>query len=594
VTDRRVSRRAIAKGVVGFGALAAASQFLEACRTRQYGSAIRQGVSDAELTRGTFAEQWLKVAALSKSPSTAQALGFSVLAAAWFRKRPADLIQELRSLGVDVLIGGPLGPIVAVGHTSVTQMLNSPDKLGVSRYEKEMKFLLERYILCDADYKQSHDYEKAIQAKMLGTSDRDLLRGLVGGQILPEIQKELSGKKEVNVVTDVIRKVAVRSCGLYLGVPADLKLSLDPVLVLDCLINYPELKGPMDFSMDEETIYRWASINFQNLFLNLTGDPVVQREGRKYGLQLMAYISKVVDARQKELSINPASAKETMLDRLIKLKQSNKESKFFSSNSIYNDIPVFFKKRNGATASTCQLQPARNDQFVSTSSMFDPESWRIVASLAGAYTGAIATVEEAFTNIVFVLLSNKSNGAYAAAKAAAGADAKSQDFDGLVAICREALRFKPQAEILPRSVTRSSAFEGQTLTYEADAQGNKRIVAKKWDNPVNVGPGALALLSTYGASQDVNTDATLASFDPKRSSEDYFLEFGNTSATFPGGEQSHQCLGKTMALVELAESLGMFLRLGKDHTLVDKEIVFQKDFDGLASPFPAQLKVKIG
>jgi cytochrome P450 len=604
-------RRIMLGGALSAASLALVDSLLAGCRSRSFknGESGLTGVgADDPVLKEPFLKQWHEEYGLGvRGPALANARMWLILK--WLKYRPQDMFKELRTAGVKTLYinqGSSMDPLgvnalaLVVDHTTVLNVLDRPDLFFVEHYRQEMSIYTRHFILCETNG-ALHDAEKNILKKVLREDDfkvSDLLSNALKPKDLPAVQSSiveeakklcepLQGKAEFDVVQDVARWLPVKVVSKYFGVPSDpVGATPGSVGVLTVVSDRNDLttlsvtlqagQTAVDFVASERDMYTWVADSFRSLFLNLGKNVEIRNEGQKSGARLGFYITKVLQ-KYRNIRENGGSLGDSVLERFVVLQDPNNTKDYFGGPEA-----GFF--RDDLLSPRPNFQPSQLQRTVRIQSQNTlPEDVRIVANMCGMIAGAIVTVEEALTNVMFVL-TEPANKKWL--DLAADAAKKDDYFPTLFAIYQEALRLKPQAELVPRTVGSNPA---PSLEVLGELDGSGAAVSSN----VQIMPGTLLLAATSSAARD---NSTLSGFtnpeefdiDPKNRPKEIYLQFG---------WGRHECLGKHLAPLQIVEGMRAMLLLGTLSRANGDGIQFGtnekvKDRPG-DSPYPESFKLKI-
>jgi cytochrome P450 len=419
-------------------------------------------------------------------------------------------------------------------------------------YRPEMTNLTRHYILCDDDIKR-HDAEKAYQhLHGIKASDAGLVANICRTAADELVAKAMAkGGDTIDIVQDVARWIPMKVVNSYFGVPCgdaapEFQLENSAVPLFQGL-SYQK-GGVHHIKVSEETMYMWIANGFRSLFLNVGKDPELRDAGRRSGAQLMYYLY---------LNVRAAANKplqETMLSRLAhKMKDPSN--------------PYLLGTKSGNTKVLDQLKPiAKLEDDGAENALFglctDVVAYRTAAQLAGSVAGAGVTIEEAIARVFNVLLSPSNKEHLDACIAIAKSGGNFRDYySKLFPYYNEALRFQPQAELLPRTVAKKAKaklFARKGLTPKPGFTTNEEV---------EIPGGTLTLTCIYAAMHDKTVVESPEVFKIGRPGNQY-LHFGwshpgnddhepkyEGQAGRPVSSQGNACLGRFIAPVEIIEAM---------------------------------------
>lgn len=630
-----VSRRGVLNLGISAGLAVMLDSILAGCKTRGFNAASkgsaasptfdRENMAQAMLT-GSFMERWNDIGAPGfedRYPSVKLKVHAQILKAVEFehdldvikgdklqsalrtflilfrtRANPLALQEELMKEGVDVVYPGGKGVCMVLSHKLVTDVvlnpsspLNNvqenvlqPDGSTASRrsllfqlgaYRPEMSNLTRHYMLCDDDIAR-HDAEKAYQhehgikatdAKLVADICRDAANELVSRAMA-------RGGNTIDIVQDVARWIPMKVVNSYFGLPCgdnapEFQLENNAIPLFQ-EISYDKA-GVRYIKVTEEIMYMWIANGFRSLFLNVGKDPVLRDAGRRSGAQLMYYIYMNVIRES-----NAKVGKETMLSRLAQKMKDPTNPFVQGANSTNRKL----------------LDELRPIQKLADDGAENPlyglctnvAAYRTAAQLAGSVAGAGVTIEEAIARVFNVLLrpENKTHLDACIAISKAGADFRTY-YSQLFPYYNEALRFEPQAELLPRTVAKKA---------KASLPVRKALTPEGFvsDKNVEIPGGTLTLTCLYAAMHDASVVSNPRQFVLGRPGNHY-LHFGwshpsnddhepkhEGNPTRPVSSQGNACLGRFIAPVEIVEAMrAVFEQAGPGMSYADDaKLAFQK------------------
>jgi cytochrome P450 len=562
------------------------------------------------------------------------------------RTNPIGLQKELMRAGVDVVHPGGVGVAMLLSHKLVTEVALNPNNVvkgtGTSgrllftlgAYRPQMSDLTRHYMLCDDDVARHNDEKKYQHQHAVKPEDARIVAEICHTAAVDLVNTALDANEGkgrpgvVDIVSDVARWIPMKVVNSYFGLPCGADAPPIKMATAEEKALYAGLlNGSDELQVSEDLMYRWIANGFRNLFLNLSRDPTVSGPGNLAGAQLVYYIYRNVRATPKS-----GSSKDTMLARLVS-KMTDKDNPMLTGVNAKQGSPDHLVPLLKVTTKAgVELELA--------TMMTDIAAYRTSAQIAGSVAGAGVTIEEAIARVFEVLLS-PDEGAFTPSVHLKECIkiAKEKSFEDAVPLLLpyfyEALRFKPQAELVPRVV---GLDESDKVAHNAIVSAVKALTEGSTStNPfassvqVELQGGTLALACLYAAMHDskvVSAPEPPEVFSPLRPRKHY-LHFGwshpgNTDLEAKSFDKSsssgNACLGRYMAPMEVVAAMwAVFNRVGSSIALVapagTPALVFQKapplptdvpTFDlkdyvfnpgdeaerkAGASPFPARLEV---
>jgi len=424
-------------------------------------------------------------------------------------------------------------------------------------YRPEMTNLTRHYMLCDDDIGR-HNLEKAYQQKHgIKASDAGLVAQICKSAADSLVAAALArrGDGTLDVVTDLARWIPMKVVNSYFGVPCGEsapEIQLDK-LAVPLFKGLTIVRGDVHFlKVSEEMMYIWIANGFRSLFLNVGKDVELRDAGRDAGAQLMYYIYLNVIREESQ------PLKETVLSRLAHMMKD-------PDNDYLRGV------KSGNKKVLDQLMPIARHEGDGAANKLEPlctnvVAYRTAAQLAGAVVGAGVTIEEAIVRVFNVLLANGNKQHLDACIAIAKAGGDFGEYYGkLSPYYNEALRFQPQAEILPRTVAKkakATLSSVKSLLAKPGASGpftkNQKVVIEG---------GTLTLTCIYAAMHDSRVVKDPATFRINRPGSNY-LHFGWSQGSNddhepryegqegrPVSSKGNACLGRFIAPVEIVEAM---------------------------------------
>jgi cytochrome P450 len=486
------------------------------------------------------------------------------LISTWLATRPYDMLQELLDQPADTMpIFKPaFGPVIVMRHAHVRRCLERTDLFTVDPYAGEMARA--------TDDKAKNPF--AFSHFMLGT-DRDdlyrlddvLLRRVVSRQDEPALaalvrdeaerwtsEAAASSRPEMDVVTTIAKFVPLRVVKDYLGVPFHPEGEASQI---------PGLRGGDRFAISRRLhevfsftrigeglvptaadLFMWIKDAFRNTFNNFDQTRPSFRDFRERGLiateYLTAYIHELIAAHKGRIQ-RGEPVPDTMLTRLVRLqlRASGDEGPLLEQEcAAMLGIPVPV----GEVAKRLSDSMIRSNVF-------------------GTVVGAVVNPQEATARLTDSMLRLK-DGEYEvlneshydrAVRMARTEEADPEYPRSLQVLARyalEALRLRPQGEVLLRTCVEDNAELGGTLIRKGTPVFAAFAAAMR--DPAFV-PRPLAF--------DVERDDRPVDYlgDRERA-----LEAPQSQLYLQHGFGRHKCLGRYASELTMRESLRALLRLG--------------------------------
>jgi cytochrome P450 len=601
------------------------SQLLQACQSRGFNNASTR--STADLLKGDFMEVWDRLGKEESGQSLASLRQRLILE--WLQAKPQAMFASARKANVKALsvsAGSGINFMTTTGslfentiywdysvkdfgiifdYEQVTQALLVPDVLQVRHLQKEMAFVTGRFVLCDDGV--THKRDKDMLWEVVKPSDVTLISEVArkNAEQLAATRIDVNGKPGIDAVRNLARLLPIRMVSDYLGVPSGDK-ALEVKLTAaekELLQTKQDTFKPLEWDpagARDDDMYQWIARSFRNLFINLTADSEIRKAGRIAGMRLAFYISRVVDDRRKRIKQGDPEPT-NMLDRLVWLQANGKYTEIFTEK-VVSPERAWSKGAVGLTSATEECFTSdyfsRDGEFYREQSteftgmgmncLVPEANRRIVANIAGAVAGAGVTVEEAMANTIDILTDaefGKSFGVPQNANlellAAAATAAKSSDATReLMAFYKEAMRFAPQAEIVGRHLSQAFSFTDPSrgkVEFKKDALVLVGLSSAMRDSKVTLRDkdGKVGKTLTIADADLFKPDPDFGDTRPSA----YYLEMGYGP---------HECLGKYLAPIQIAEGLRALLLQGK----IVRAGKYQRS-DGNRGPYADSLPLNI-
>lgn len=466
--------------------------------------------------------QGLKVQALRQGRAVATVIGF------FLKFKAFEMLAEVRKAGT--LFQPAFGPVLVVEGEAVRDVFRRDQEFTVDPYGVEMKKVMspaynggfDTFIL-STDNDPLYEPDKRLLTAVCTREDAQLITTLVHEDCQLRVGAAVTaatlaaGRPTIDVVQALARYVPVTLGHRYLGVPVAAQpgtFELTP----EMLKYYgTAIEGQAETALgktdgvipDEAVMYGWIKAAFQHFFNNVQKDPVVQAQGLRACRLLLAYLLREV-ATQRKRVIDGLPVEDTMLTRLVRFQL-------------------------GQSTPTAKRPFDLDPRLVS--------DLRIAENVMGTIVGAVAGQEESTCRVVDALIRLK-EGEYPApttpgVKAGTFAEAAQMARNVLSGTsvkesratlhqyCLEALRLRPQGEVL----LRRCAKDGARIA------GGRPMAA-----------GTLIFASHGSAMKDVPDPDSFVLDRPR----EHYLQYGWSR---------HACLGQHVSPVIIVESLIALLGL---------------------------------
>lgn len=466
--------------------------------------------------------QGIKVQALRQGRAVATVIGF------FLKFKAFEMLEEVRKAGK--LFQPAFGPVLVVEGGAVRDVFRRDQEFTVDPYGVEMKKVMspaynggfDTFIL-STDNDPLYEPDKRLLTAVCTREDAQLITALVHEECMRRVGTAVAaarlagGRPTIDVVQSLARYVPVTLGHRYLGVPVAAQpgtFDLTP----EMLKYYgTAIEGQAETALsrtdgvipDEAVMYGWIKAAFQHFFNNVQKDPTVQAQGLRACRQLLAYLLREVGIQRKRI-IDGLPVEDTMLTRLVRFQ-------------LGKSTPTAKRPFDLDPRLVCDL--------------------RIAENVMGTIVGAVAGQEESTCRVVDALIRLK-EGEYpapatAGARAGSFADAAQMArniLDGtsvkesratLHKYCLEALRLRPQGEVLLRRCAKDGARIAEGRPMDA---------------------GTLIFASHGSAMKDVPDPDSFVLDRPR----EHYLQYGWSR---------HTCLGQHVSPVIIVESLLALLAL---------------------------------
>jgi cytochrome P450 len=465
--------------------------------------------------------QSLKLKALRQGRAVGAVIGF------FLKFKPFQALEEIRRQGA--VFQPPFGPVLVVGGAAVRDVLERDQEFTVDPYGVEMmKVMSPAYnggfntFILSTDDTARYEPDKRLLTAVCNRDDADAITQLIHEDAVRRVNAAVAAAREngsstIDVVPAVARYVPVTLGHKYLGVPVmpqpgSFELSPEMLTYYGTPIDdQPDtaLKAGDGVIPDEQQMYLWIKAAFQHFFNNVQKDPAVQVRGTRACRQLLSYLLREISIQRQRLT-EGQPVNDTMLTRLVRFQMG---------------------RSSPAVARPADLDP----RLVS--------DLRIAEHVMGTIVGAVAGQEEATCRVIDSLIRLKEGeyrttgpagyryGNFAEAKRLArnvlrGKDVKESRTD-LHKYFREALRLRPQGEVLLRKCARDGA----------QIAGGRPLAA-----------GTLVFASHGSAMRDVPEPDAFILDRPR----EHYLHYG---------WNRHTCLGQHVSAVVIVETMVALLGL---------------------------------
>jgi cytochrome P450 len=395
--------------------------------------------------------QSLKLKALRQGRAVGAVIGF------FLKFKPFPMLEEIRRQGP--VFQPPFGPVLVVGGAAVRDVLERDQEFTVDPYGVEMmKVMSPAYnggfntFILSTDDTARYEPDKRLLTAVCNRDDADAITRLIHEDAVRRVNAAVAtarenGSSTIDVVPAVARYVPVTLGHKYLGVPVmphpgSFELSPEMLTYYGTAVDdQPDtaLKAGDGVIPDEQQMYLWIKAAFQHFFNNVQKDPAVQVRGTRACRQLLSHLLREIDIQRQRLT-EGQPVDDTMLTRLVRFQM-------------------------GRSSPTVARPPDLDPRLVS--------DLRIAEHVMGTIVGAVAGQEEATCRVIDSLIRLK-DGEYRttgpagyrygnfveatrlARNVLSGTDVKESRAE-LHKYFREALRLRPQGEVLLRKCARDGA-----------------------------------------------------------------------------------------------------------------------------------------
>jgi cytochrome P450 len=482
----------------------------------------------------------------------------------WLTAAPLNMLQELLDQPADVMpIFQPaVGPAVVARHEHVMTCLSRPDLFTVAPYAAEMARATDdktknpqafSHFLLGTDDDALYRLDDVILRRVVAPTDTSVLTALGRSEVECWAQTATdSGADEVDVVPTIARSVPMRIVGDYLGVPAQERhepsvlpglRAGDPFpLDIDLERVYTFTKIHEGLVPTTDDLFTWVKDAFRNIFNNFNPRSPQFADFRERGLIATEYLTAYLHAlitHYKGLLRQDQPVPDTMLTRLLRLQL---QAGGVGGESLAEEVAA----QLGAPLGDGELERRLSDSMIRS-------------NVFGVVTGAVVNPQEATSRVADSILRLK-DGQYAvrdgsgydeavrAARLDEGDPGYEEGLQRLRRYALEALRFRPQGEVLLRLCAKDNTELGG--------------VPVRRGTPVFVG--------FAGAQRDPAAVEDPLCFDVFRDEQLVpYLPDGERAREAPQsrvylqhGYGRHKCLGRYASEICLTESLRALLRLG--------------------------------
>ena len=459
--------------------------------------------------------QSLKLKALRQGRAVGAVIGF------FLKFKPFPMLEEIRRQGP--VFQPPFGPVLVVGGAAVRDVLERDQEFTVDPYGVEMmKVMSPAYnggfntFILSTDDTARYEPDKRLLTAVCNRDDADTITQLIHEDAVRRVNAGVAtarenGSSTLDVVPAVARYVPVTLGHKYLGVPVmpqagSFELSPEMLTYYGTAVDdQPDtaLKAGDGVIPDEQQMYLWIKAAFQHFFNNVQKDPAVQVRGTRACRQLLSHLLREIGIQRQRLT-EGLPVDDTMLTRLVRFQM-------------------------GRSSPTVARPPDLDPRLVS--------DLRIAEHVMGTIVGAVAGQEEATCRVIDSLIRLKDGeyrttgpagyryGNFAEATRLArnvlsGTDVKESRAE-LHKYFREALRLRPQGEVLLRKCARDGA----------QIAGGRPLAA-----------GTLVFASHGSAMRDVPEPDAFILDRPR----EHYLHYG---------WNRHTCLGQHVSAVVIVETM---------------------------------------
>jgi cytochrome P450 len=481
----------------------------------------------------------------------------------WLATQPYAMFEELLAQPRDSMpIFKPaVGPVIVMRHAEVIRCLERTDLFTVDPYAAEMARATDdktkdpdaySHFMLGTDHDDLYRLDDVILRRVVSRTDMDTLSHLARDEAERWTRRaQAEGTGEIDVVPTIAKFVPLRIVGDYLGVHY-YESGAPSVL--------PGLRGGDRFPLDEnlqkvftftritegivptaDDLFDWVKNAFRNIFNNFNTAYPKFAEFREQGIIATEYLSAYIFVLLQHYKIclqQGEAVPDTMLTRLLRMQ--------FELERDEGKLEAELATLLGDPLPQGELARRLSDSMIRS-------------NVFGTAVGAVVNPQEATARILDSMLClkegeyDKLNGSsYEQASCWAKVESDSPDYaeslEGLRKYALEALRLKPQGEVLLRMCIKDNDVLGGvhlskgTLIFAAYA-------AAMLDPEVIPNPAAF----------DVTRDERLM---PYLAGQERAREAPQSLIYLQHGYGRHKCLGRYASEITMQESLRAMLRLG--------------------------------
>jgi cytochrome P450 len=483
----------------------------------------------------------------------------------WLTSAPLAMLQEIldRPRSEMPFFKPPIGPAVIARHDHVITCLDRTDLFSVDPYAAEMARATDdktknpqafSHFLLGTDRDDLYRLDDVIQRGVMSRGDMDTLAGLCRQEAEHwTAQAKAPGKNEIDVVETLAKFAPLRIVADYIGVPfysAGEPSALTGLRGSDAFPFDENLLKVFTFTKISEGIvptadvlFGWIKDAFRNCFNNFNPAHPKFLHYRERGLiateYLAAYLHALIKTHKARL-LRGEAVPDTMLTRLVRLQVQVTQG---NGRVLEEECGALL----GAPVPEGELAKRLSDSMIRS-------------NVFGAAVGAVVNPQEATARIADSLLRLK-DGEYEALEGSSYEDATrlanlnqgdpgyAESLETLRKYALEALRLKPQGEILLRLCTKDNT--------ELDG-----VLLRK---------GTFVFVGYAGAMRDPSVVANPLAFNARRderlagylSGKERAREAPQSLLYLHHGYGRHKCLGRYASELTMREGLRALLRLGR-------------------------------
>lgn len=484
--------------------------------------------------------------------------------AKWLATAPLTMLQQLLDQPRETMpIFRPaIGPVIVMRHDHVIECLERTDLFTVDPYAAEMARATDdksknpdafSHFLLGTDRDELYRLDDLILRRALPRGDERALSRLARKEAEHWTRRaRTEGRGEIDVVSTLARFVPLRIVSGYLGVhfqAAGERSVLKGLRGGDALPIDDDLHKVFTFTRIQEgrvptaeDLFAWVKDAFRNCFNNFNPGHPLFAEFRERGLLATEYLTAYIHAlvkRYKGMLERREKVPDTMLTRLLRLQLQ-------AAGGRSAALEQEFASLLGAPLATGELSRRLSDSMIRS-------------NIFGTAVGAVVNPQEATARVTDSMLRLKDgeyeavNGSsYAHAAQAAGNRAKRRDrvaasLETLRKYALEALRLRPQGEVLLRACVQDTVLGGVPIR-----KGTPLFVAY-----------AAAMRDPEAVPRPLAFDWTRDErHAPYRADRERAHEGPQSLVYLQHGFGRHKCLGRYASEITMRESLRALLRVG--------------------------------